>query len=65
MALNQQEKQRLTGYLFAVLAIVLAGSSMLAFIHESTTKAVLSLPLIVFLIFLTWNNYSREQSRSV
>lgn len=62
MALSQQQKQRMTGYLFVVLAIVLAGNSILAFTHGYAGQAVFSLPLTVFLGYLAWRQLQSRTS---
>lgn len=54
MALSQLQKQRMTGYLFVVLVIVLIGSSILAFTRGDTGQTAFHLPLIVFLGYLGW-----------
>lgn len=55
MVLNQQQQQqRWTGYLFAVLTIILIGSSIFAFSQGSVGQAAFHLPVIGFLGYLAW-----------
>lgn len=54
MTPNQQRRQRATGYLFAFLAVVLAGSTAVALANGSPLRAAVTLLLVAFLGFLAW-----------
>lgn len=54
MALNQQQKQRATGYMFAILAIGIAGASIIGFAGGDRADIVLAFPVVAFLSYLSW-----------
>lgn len=54
MALNQYQKQRATGYMFAVLAVFMGVVSIIAFANKNPISAIFPLLTVVFLGYLSW-----------
>lgn len=65
MALNQQQKQRATGYMFAILAIVIGVVSIVAFVNEGLVSAIFPLILVAFLGFLSWRQLQPGTDESI
>lgn len=65
MALNQQQKQRATGYMFGILAIFMSVVSIVAFANEGPVSAIFPIILVVFLGFLSWRQLQPGTDESV
>lgn len=61
MSVSNLKKQRLSGYMFAALAIVLAAGGILSVSSGHTGRGILSLVASVFLGYLSWRQLQPGQ----
>lgn len=61
MTRNQQRTQRVKGYLFAVLALLMVGVSIVAFWQRSTLNGILPLVMVVFFGYLSWKQLQPDR----
>lgn len=62
MALTQHQRQRATGFMFAVLAVVMIGVSVVRFSGGNTPASLFTLSISGFLGYLSWRQLQPGRS---